>query len=146
MNPYFSLTKLLQPDVLLNLLTVPQAMEYLWNKLCFVTCEVYDMKVKYCHKCHENASISSPFDHGTNNIYSEKTKLIDMLGLCLLDIIKISSEENRSDLSKLVINRMVKLEDDAGIVLSLLKQTESCKLICNCSPLLISLGRVSITR
>ena len=150
MNPYFSLTKLVQPDVLLSLLTVPQAMEYLWKKLCFVPYEVYDMKVKHCDNSHENASIISPFDHGTNNIYGEETKMIDMLGLSLLDIIKISSEENRSGLSKLVMNRMVNFEDDAGIILSLLKQTESCKLMCNCSPLLIkvgiSLGAVSITR
>ena len=146
MNPYFSLTKLVQPDVLLNLLTVPQAMEFLWNKLCFVPYEVYHMKVKHCDHSHENTSITSPFDHGTNNIYSEETKVIDMLGLSLLDIIKISSEENRSGLSKLVINRMVNFEDDVGIVQSLLKRTESCKLICNCSPLLISLGRISITR
>ena len=149
-NPYFSLTRLVQPDVLLKLLTVPQAMEYLWKKLCFVPYELCDMKVKHCENSHENASITSPFDHGTNNIYSEETKVIDMLGLSLLDIIKISSEENRSGLSKLVIDRMVNFERDAGIVLPLLKQTESCKLMCNCSPLLImvgiSLGRVSITR
>lgn len=137
MNPYFSLTKLVRPDVLLNLLTVPQAMEYLWKKLCFVPYELYDMKVKHCDNSHTNASITSPFDHGTNNIYSEQTKMIDMLGLSLLDIIKISSEENRSSLSKLVIDRMVNFEDDAGVVLSLLQRTEYCKLMCYCSPLLI---------
>jgi len=149
MNPYFSLTKLVQPDVLLSLLTVPRAMEYLWKKLCFVPCEVCDVKLKHCDNSHENVGITSPFDHGTHNIYSEETKMIDMLGLSLLDIIKISSEENRSGLSKLVIDRMVNFEDDAGIVLSLLQRTESCKLMCNCGPLLIkvgiSLGRVSIT-
>jgi len=138
-NPYTSLTKLVQPAVLLNLLTVPQAMEYLWKKLCFVPYEVYNMEVKHCDNSHENASITSitsPFDHGTNNIYSEEAKMIDMLGLSLLDIIKISSEKNRSDLSNLVIDGMLNFEDDAGIVLSLLQRTESCKLMCNCSPLL----------
>lgn len=150
MNPYFSLTKLVQPDVLLNLLTVPQAMEYLWKKLCFVPYEVCDMKVKHYDSSHENASITSPFDHGTNNIYSEETKMIDLLGLSLLDIIKISSEENRSGLSKLVSDRTVDFEDDAGTVLSVLQRTESCKFMWNCSPLLIkvgiSLGAVRITR
>jgi len=132
MNPYFSLRKLVQPDVLLNLLTVPQAMEYLWKKLCFVPNEVNDMTVKHFDNSHENAGITSPFDHGTNNIYSEETEMIDILGLSLLDLIKISNEENRSGLSKLVISRMVNFEDDAGIVLSLLQRTESCKLICDC--------------
>jgi len=149
MNPYFSLTKLVQPDVLLNLLTVPQAMEYLWNKLCFVPYEVYDMKVKHCENSHKNASITSPFDHGTNNIYIEEIKVIDVLGVSLLDIIKISNEENRSGLSRLVIDRMVNFEDDTRIVLSLLQRAESCKLICNCSLLIkvgTGLGRVSITR
>lgn len=150
MNPYSSLTKLVQPDVLLNLLTVPQAMEFLWNRLCFFPYELYDMKVKHCDNSHESGSITSPFDHGTNNIYSEETKVIDMLGTSLLNIIKIASEEKRSGLSKLVSNRMVDFERDAGIVLSKLKRIESCKLICNYSSLLInmeiSLRRVSIMR
>jgi hypothetical protein len=150
MNPYSSLTKLVQPDVLLNLLTVPQAMEFLWNRLSFCPYELYNMKVKHCDNSHENASIASPFDHGTSNIYSEETKVIDMLGTSLLDIIKIASEEKRSGLSKLVINRMVNFEGDAGIVLSLLKRIETCKLIHDYISLLIkvgiNLGRASIMR
>lgn len=129
MNPYSSLTKLVRPDILLTLLTISQAMTFLWNRLCFFPYELYDAQGQCCENSRENGRITSPFDHGTYNIYSEGTKVIDMLGMSLLDIIKVASEEKRSDLRKLVINRMVNFEGDAELVFSLLKRIESCKLI-----------------
>lgn len=127
MNPYSSLIKLMEPNVLLTLLTVPQAVDFLWQKLHY-TYDLHIIEMKHYRHCHENCSINSPFDHGTNNIYSEETKMIDVFGKSLLEIIQGASKRERSGLRKLIKSRCVNFEDDVGTVSSLLRRTESCKL------------------
>lgn len=127
MNPYSSLMKLVEPNILLTLLTVPQAMDFLWKKLLY-TYDLHSIEIKHYHYYHENCSINSPFDHGKNNIYSEETKMIDLFGKNLLEIIKVANRRERDGLTKLIKSRYVKFKDDVGTVLSLLKRIESCKL------------------
>jgi hypothetical protein len=139
-NPYASLRNLMKPDVLLTLLTVPQAMEYLWKKMHYKH-ELESIKIKLCFDSHENDSIASPFDHGTNNIYSEETKMIDVLGRSLLEVIKVADRKERYGLRKLIEYKFMKFNDDVERVLCLLKRKESRKLIKNCSYLLITAGQ-----
>jgi hypothetical protein len=94
---------------------------------------LFRSKVKLSHDSHENVSITSPFDLGTNNIYNEETKIIDMLGKSLLEIIEVANRKERNGLRKLINYKFVKFKDDVGTVLSLLKRKESCKLIENYS-------------
>ncbi|XP_033607441.1 uncharacterized protein LOC111864554 isoform X3 [Cryptotermes secundus] len=124
-NPYASLRNLMKPDVLLTMLTVPQAMEFLWKKMHY-THDLESIKVKLSHGSHENVSITSPFDLGTNNIYNEETKIIDILGKSLLEIIKVANREERNELRKLIKYKCVEFKDDVRTVLSLLKRKESC--------------------
>jgi hypothetical protein len=130
----------MKPDVLLTLLTVSQAMEYLWKKMHY-THELESIKLKQFYGSHENDSIASPFDHGTNNIYSEETKMIDVLGRSLLEVIKVANVKERNGLSKLINYKFMNFKDDVGTVLSLLKRKKSCKLIENYSYLLIMAGQ-----
>lgn len=127
MNPYSSLIKLVEPNVLLTLLTVPQAMDFLWKKLHY-TYDLESIEIKHYRHCHENCSINSPFDHGTNNIYSEETKMIDVFGKSLLEIIQVANRKERNGLGKLIKSRSVNFKDDVGTVLTLLRRTEPCKL------------------
>jgi hypothetical protein len=131
MNPYSSLIQLVAPSVLLTLLTIPQAMDFLWKKLNY-TYDLQNTKIKHNNHSHENCSISSPFDHGANNIYSEETKMVDVFGKSLLEIIQAANGRERNGLIKLIKSRSVKFKDDTGTVLSLLKRTESCKLTHTC--------------
>lgn len=130
MNPYSSLRKLVEPNLLLTLLTVSQAMEFLWKKLCYMY-ELKNVEQKHYHHYHEYGNISSPFAHGTNNIYCEKTKMIDVFGKSLLEIIQIANTSERNGLIELISCRLVNFKNDVGTVLSLLKRTESCKLAQN---------------
>ncbi|XP_069686859.1 uncharacterized protein [Periplaneta americana] len=126
-NPYSSLKKLVKPEVLLTMLPVSHAAEFLWKKLLYAD-ELRDAELKYRSHSHTNYEVTSPFEHGARNIYSEETKLVDILGMSLIEVLKTANAKEKDRLRKLICSRLLNFKDDVTAVLSMLTTKEPCDI------------------
>ncbi|KAJ9594155.1 hypothetical protein L9F63_014411, partial [Diploptera punctata] len=126
-NPYSALEKILQPSVLLSLLPVGYAIEFLWCKLCYVL----DLQ-NIVKKMDKISNIMNPFDLGVSNIYCEQTKMIDLFGNSLLHILRDANPLEKRKLESIIYDRSLSFKDDVSTIYSLLHNVQKYGIPSSC--------------